>query len=273
MDNNEGRGAKVILAAVSAVVAALGLMYFVAEVGVEKQPEMIEVVEADREQMAQAALDADRATNPETVPEEPAMVGVITPKEPILLKGADTLIYTNELLGLSFEFPAEYRLDENIDLDGSFAEGDFFQGDRIAVNLFDEDNFMVFSVQTVSPDFGLEAQEGCCYFFHGELDMTKSAEDLGDDVDKELNQIFAPQKVTIDGKSSLRFAFTTEYVSRALFEGAMTPSGDPERPTVFFQTGLLGELDFEDAVTYPYPETNEARVELFNDILTSIKWL
>lgn len=191
--------------------------------------------------------------------------------------------YTNNDLGLSFDYPTGYRVSESNEV------RNFDQGKILSVTVFDEDNSVAFMAQATSSDYAVGVSEGCCYYFTGFLDTNKSVTDMSSVVEGQLREIFAPYRADVGGRDSLGFFYANDFVTTNVVAAHITPIDNEIYSNVFFTSGAL----YSEEGTYDekiddvqnifnlddlkmgddfYPELDSEKQRIYNDIISTVTW-
>lgn len=221
-----------------------------------------QIVEANTAQPAQAS---DTTTNDQGSP------------------ASTTVTYTNDDIGLSFDYPRGYRVSESNEV------RNFDQGKILSVTVFNEDNSVAFMAQATSPEYAVGVSEGCCYYFTGSLDTGKSVTEMSSIVEEQLREIFAPYRADVGGRDSLGFFYANDFVTTNVVAAHITPIDDETYSNVFFTSGVL----YSEEGTYSekiddvqnifnlddlkmgddfYPELDSEKRQIYNDIISTVTW-
>ncbi len=193
------------------------------------------------------------------------------------------ITYTNDDLGLSFDYPTGYRISESNEI------RDFDQGKLLSVTVFDEDDSVVFMAQATSSDYAVGVSEGCCYYFTGSMDTGKSVADMVSVVEDQLREIFAPYRADVGGRNSLGFFYARDYVDTNVVTAHITPIDNEIYSNIFFTSGVLYlkngtykeiiddvqnifNLDDLKKGDDFYPELDSEKQQAYHDIISSIRW-
>ncbi|PIX61954.1 hypothetical protein CO057_01385 [Candidatus Uhrbacteria bacterium CG_4_9_14_0_2_um_filter_41_50] len=191
--------------------------------------------------------------------------------------------YKNAELGISFEYPAAYRVSEDYEFES------FDQGELLRVRLFDEENNLLFQALATSSDYAVGVSEGCCYYFSGSIDMNMPIEDIKYWVDDELRETFVPYRADVGGLYGYGFFYTTDYVTTNVVAAHIVPIDHEVYSNVFFTSGWLWSeegtysdkiddvreiFDLSDLKISEdlYPELDSERQEIYHNIISSILW-
>ena len=193
------------------------------------------------------------------------------------------MTYSNEELGISFDYPAGYRISESEELEG------FDQGELLTISVFSETNDLIFQAKATSSDYALGVGEGCCYYFSGTLDMDKSSNELGDIIEDQLQEIFVKYKADVGNFDGMGFYYATSYATTNIVAANIVPVNHAIYSNVFFTSGVLwsqdgsynenienirevfdlNDLQMGDQL---YPELDDGLTQEYFDIVNSITW-
>lgn len=211
-----------------------------------------------------------------------------TPASEVIIDDQDsptvsTVTYTNKEIGLSFDYPSGYRVSE------SNKTRDLDQGELLSMTVLDENNNVVLMAQATSPDYAMGVSEGCCYYFTGTLDASKSVAEMSSTVEDQLREIFVPYRADVGGIMSLGFFYANDYVTTNVVAAHITPIDSETYSNVFFTSGAL----YSEEGTYSekiddvrnifnledlkmgdelYPGLDSEKQQIYNDIMNTITW-
>jgi len=145
--------------------------------------------------------------------------------------------YTNEELGISFDYPSTYRVSESEEMER------FDEGEKLTVNVFDEYNNLVFQAQATSTDYTEGITEGCCWFYSGTLNTGWSIGEIKNQIERQLREIFDPYRSEIGGNEAIGFFYARDYAMTNVVAAHIMPIDHDVYSNVFFTSGWLWSND------------------------------